>query len=118
MKSIHIFLVVLIGMASSVSAGNGNGTPYCNCLNMDKTDLYAAGTAEWVSATQIKCTGEEGKCWELTYNGKFILTIYTEPPIIFDNHNNQDDPPLTPAEGQHGSGYIIYNFDPVEWRQQ
>ena len=97
-------------------AGNGNGNPPCDCNSPEKTNLEAAGTAVWVSATQILCDGETGLCWKLEYAGKWKLTIYVEPPIIFNNDSGEDDPPAGPVVDEIGEGYVIYGYDPLVWR--
>ena len=116
MKKALIFFFVLTACLNF--AIGENGTPPCNCPSSDQVNLHAAGQAEWVNANQIKCTGQTGICWELTYSGKFILTIYTEPPIIFDNHNQPDDPPVGPYIIDTQVGYVVYEFDHSVWKRQ
>jgi hypothetical protein len=116
----HIFLVCALfaGIVFSF-AGNGNdGNVPCNCQQLDNTDIYAAGMAEMVSSTQVKCSGEEGKCWEVSFKpgGGWVLTIFTEPPQTWGNDNGQDDPPPGPTVVAHGSGYQIYELNPQVWR--
>lgn len=116
MKKILVFFLTLIVSISFAIARNG--IPPCNCLVTDQVNLHANGQAEWVSSTQIKCTGETGICWQLTFNGKFILTIYTDPPVVFDNHSQPDDPPIGPVVAEIGEGYIIYDIDTQVWKRQ
>jgi hypothetical protein len=118
MKKIFLFILVTALSAGFAFAGNGNGTSPCNCTSNDQVNIYAAGTAVWVTSYQIRCDGEAGTCWSITYAGKWILTVYTEPPMIFDNHNSQDVPPLSPQEAQRGDGYVIYDYDKSIWKSR
>ncbi len=115
MKKTFLMAAFLI-VSGWLMAGNGKGNPPCDCTSPEKVNLEAAGTAVWVSNYQIRCEGETGLCWKLEYAGKWKLTIYTEPPIIFNNQSPHDDPPIGPVESEIGEGYVIYDYDPRVWR--
>lgn len=113
MKKIF-FIAALFFTIHTVKAGNG--TENCGCD--DNTNIYAAGKAEWVSSMQIRCTGEDGTCWKLEYNGGWVLTIYLEEPIIFGNSNGPDNPPQAPQESQRGDGFVIYDYNSTIWKKK
>ena len=113
-----IFFVAIMFVATlSVKAGNGtDGNGNCGCN--DKTDIYAAGKAEWVSSMQIRCKGEDGTCWKLEYNGGWVLTIYLETPVVFGNGNSQGNPPAGPEVSQRGDGFTIYDYSSDIWTRK
>jgi hypothetical protein len=115
-KKIFVMLWGFFLVTGFVLAGNEN--PPCNCSNNDQVEMHGAGTAVWVSNFQIRCEGDAGTCWSLTYAGKWVLTIYTEPPIIFNNHAPQTDPPPAPEITQRGEGFAIYSFSSEVWKEK
>jgi hypothetical protein len=109
-------LVIVTGLTLIAGNGTGNGNGTCNCS--DKVDMYAAGVATWLTSTQIECTGTTGTCWEITYNGGFILTIYTVPPIVFGNKTGDDNPQTELPVLQRRDNSVIYQVDPNIWQKK
>jgi hypothetical protein len=116
MKKALLITCFILASGMMLMAGNGNGNgsgTACNCSGNDKTDIYQAGAPEWVSATQLKCTGETGTCWDLKYNGGWVLTIYTQPPMILNGNSTTN--PNEPQVVESGSNYKVYSIDPTVW---
>jgi hypothetical protein len=97
--------------------GNGNINSACNCAG--EVNMYAAGTVQWISHRQIKCKGESGTCWEIKYQDEeWVLTIYSNPPVILGGGNNeQDNPPVAPQPVEKKEDYILYEVDRNVWRK-
>lgn len=118
MKKIISLLILLGGVY--LYAGNGHEGPPCNCNLPDQVNIFAAGYATLEGGTQVKCTGEAGTCWEVTFKpgGGWVLTIYVEPPISFGNSNSQDNPPQAPYEEERGDTFVIYEWNENVWKQK
>jgi len=111
-----ISLVIATGLTLMAGNGDGNGNGTCNCS--DKVNMFAAGVASWVTSTQIECTGTAGTCWEITYNGGFILTIYTVPPMVFGNMEQGENPPTELPVLERRDNSVIYQVDPNIWKKK
>lgn len=118
MKKIIVILSIVFTSIIATNAGNGNGNenPNCNCPN--EVNMYAAGTAQWVASRQIKCNGQVGTCWEITYtdNG-WELTIYTRPPVVLGNSYGPDISPVAPQSVEIREDYILYTVDRNVWHK-
>jgi hypothetical protein len=122
MKKIIISLSIVLGSSFCIYAGNGKGngnentTWSCNCPN--EINMYAAGKAQWLPGNQIKCNGQTGTCWEISYteNG-WELTIYSNPPLVLGNSYGPDDSPVAPQAVEQRENYILYEVDRNVWRK-
>jgi len=113
MKNTALLLLGFIMFAITAKAG---GNDPCDCNK--RVEMYAPGVALWVSSTQIKCSGEEGTCWKVDFQGGWVLTIYVEPPIVLRNNRPLDNPPAGPTATKYDGTTTTYDFDPNTWKKE